>query len=238
MVINTKNITESLEKKYNIPKEEKKKLDESFIFQVTDEYANPDSWGYDSEEDFKHDVLDNNGKKIIYISETMDGYYNIELEDGTELDYVSDTHIIKSANESLKEGMSGPGLDKVRDLSHIIEEHDLFTDLLQWLPDDQLLRFANDMIIDYDLEAYEDVNEGLDKQQLTESTAGDIIWEKVRDIIREKIESDVIDNLAMVIASEVPEYNPEWCAESSNQSQWSADKLAEELATELMYNLD
>ena len=73
---------------------------------------------------------------------------------------------------------------------------------------------------------------------LNESIAGDIIWEKVRDIIREKIETEIIDNLAMVISSEVPEYNPDWCAGSSNQSQWAADKLAEELATELMFELE
>ena len=78
----------------------------------------------------------------------------------------------------------------------------------------------------------------LKNESLNESVAGDIIWEKVRDVIREKIETEIIDNLAMVIQTEVPEYNPDWCAESSNQSQWAADKLAEELATELMFELE
>ena len=75
-------------------------------------------------------------------------------------------------------------------------------------------------------------------ESLNESIAGDIIFEKVEDIIREKIQSEIIDNLAVVISAEVPEYNPDWCTDSSNASNIAADKLANELATDLMFNLE
>lgn len=75
-------------------------------------------------------------------------------------------------------------------------------------------------------------------ESLTESVAGDIIWEKVRDYIQELIETEVVDNLASVVSSEIPEYNPDWCGDSSFTSQRAVEKLAEELATELMFNLE
>lgn len=175
-MIKTRNLVESLEKKYSIEKEEKRPLHESFV---------EEWWGQTDEDPF-------------------DFAYEYGLT-CKKIGHNNDEDLYRFSGEK-------EDFDKARKDGYFYS-------------------------LDFDADEghSEDLNES---KELNESTAGDIIWEKVRDVIREKIESEIIDNLAMVINSEVPEYNPDWCAESSNQSQWAADKLAEELATELMFELE
>jgi hypothetical protein len=99
---------------------------------------------------------------------------------------------------------------------------------------DQAIRFVDEMFMEEIFMKQDDFF----SESLTESVAGDIIWEKVRDYIQELIETEVVDNLASVVSSEIPEYNPDWCGDSSFTSQRAVEKLAEELATELMFNLE
>lgn len=50
--------------------------------------------------------------------------------------------------EGLNESMRGPGLDAMREIWEIADEHEILINLIQWLPDDMLLKFAEEWFDD------------------------------------------------------------------------------------------
>lgn len=256
-----RNLVESLEKKYSIDKEEKRPLHESFVeewwgqtdedpFEFAYEYGlTCKKIGHNNDED----LYRFSGEKEDFDKARKDGYFY-------SLDFDSDEGHSEDLNEALDKWVKLNKIVRYRDVADNFEcdqhgnvrnaktgrqlkpatNHGGYSDLKytvktkegkgKSVAKEQLIKEIEDSFIFSKL--------GEKDESLNESVAGDIIWEKVRDVIREKIETEIIDNLAMVIQTEVPEYNPDWCAESSNQSQWAADKLAEELATELMFELE
>lgn len=101
MIISTRSLTESLEKKYN-------NLTESFIFRPTP-VDEPSMWGLDTQEELEREILQYDGKKIIKMVQTIgDGYFNITLEDQTYLQGVSEECIVRSTDESIKEDFWNP----------------------------------------------------------------------------------------------------------------------------------
>lgn len=254
------NIVESLEKKYSIEKEEKRPLHESFVEEwwgQTDE--DPFDFAYEYGLTCKkighnndEDLYRFSGEKEDFDKARKDGYFysldfdadeghSEDLNESKELKEDADDIVTVSVDSTLTKEDVPEYAEYLKNTFGIdIVKFDEFKRY-----DDLTVRGKKSAVIDFLVDHTDEDPEWVketwhlnESKELNESTAGDIIWEKVRDVIREKIENEIIDNLAMVINSEVPEYNPDWCAESSNQSQWAADKLAEELATELMFELE
>lgn len=256
-----RNLVESLEKKYSIDKEEKRPLHESFVeewwgqtdedpFEFAHEYGlTCKKLGHKNGEDLYRFT----GDKQDIDNAIYDGYF-YSVSEGEDEGHSEDL------NEALDKWVKLNKIVKYRDVADNFE-CDSHGNVRNAKTGRQLKAVTNQggySDLKYTVKTKEGKNKSVAKEQLikeiddsfifsklgekneslNESIAGDIIWEKVRDVIREKIETEIIDNLAMVIQTEVPEYNPDWCAESSNQSQWAADKLAEELATELMFELE
>lgn len=112
-MINTRSLTESLERKYNLNESYEIELEESFIFRPTPD-DEPGEWGLNTQEELEREILRYDGKKIIKMVQTSGsiftehGYFNITLEDQTYLEGVSEECIVHSTNESIQEDYWNP----------------------------------------------------------------------------------------------------------------------------------
>lgn len=65
------------------------------------------------------------------------------------------------------------------------------------------------------------------------STARKSIVSKVTNSIYNAIEDEFLDNIAVKVASEVPEYDPSWIAEGFSQNYTALENAQMKFATEL-----
>ncbi len=88
-----------------------------------------------------------------------------------------------------------------------------------------------------DAKKYHDERIKNESKELTEDIEDDI-YNKVVNFLRDKLDNEFITNIAQVVASEIPEYNLDWCKEDGGTTSYDmyAQKLVEALAEDLMYN--
>lgn len=111
-----------------------------------------------------HAMNEQNAEDKVYEILTIDyGYNSDAIKKITVHRDVHESAKKKNESLSLKEGMSGPGLDKISELINLAGEHTIFTELLQWLPDSTLNDFVNYYWTEEDLDDYYYADEELDE---------------------------------------------------------------------------
>lgn len=218
-MISTRNLVESLEKKYSkdISKGPEKKLNESFIFTVNDDQLEPDLWGFDSEEEMDKYLVPLIGQRIVYMTEVTTGYYDIELENGEELNAVSEDHIVKSAYENLEEAQE-------------LNENPAVIAPIVAAAAPSIAKMGADVI-----------NHAVDKlteeEPITEDykdARGTDIYQEVLDWVQTKIDDFAGQIPVQDLSVEVEGYNPDWCVEDASEASVRAlEKIQLEFAKAL-----
>jgi hypothetical protein len=95
---------------------------------------------------------------------------------------------------------------------------------------------------DEDLEVKSEVKDEVEmKESLTEDTneklAMDELKETVANFIYDEYLELIDDNMARIVGSAIPSYNPDWCAEEENYTTQAVEKHKRELAKAIMYVL-